>query len=200
MNNSNTPAPTEAGINTAPTAILALDLDILYAAPPSEIVAFVTHIATCAKAVGTTCVNARLPASVSVHVTRQLNADDAEWFASNPAREYRYREPMPGEYVLRICKVPPPFVLVRKLDTGARLLAPIWLKSDATTSVERFEAKRNQQQLDNDDVLRLLFDVYCAFPGEPLDVLNVLRAVGDHKWYRMVTYASRLLAPKAPAS
>ncbi len=195
-------APTRAenGNDTAPTAILGLDLDILHAVAPTEIVAFVTHIATCAEAASTTCKNARLPASVSVHVTRQLNADDAEWFASNPAREYRYREPVPGEFVLRICTVPPHFVLVCKLGTGARLLAPVWLKVPAATSVERFEAKRNQQQLDNDDVLRLLFDVYCAFPGEPLDVLNVLRAVGDHAWYRMVTYASRALAPETPAS
>src|SRR6266446_6419440 len=135
MNDDSTPA--ENGNDTAPTAILGLDLDILHAVAPTEIVAFVTHIATCAEAASTTCMNARLPASVSVHVTRQLNADDAEWFASNPAREYRYREPMPGEFVLRICKAPPHFVLVRKLDTGARLLAPIRLKFQATTSVER---------------------------------------------------------------
>jgi hypothetical protein len=199
--NNNVPAPDKTDGATAPTAILGLDLDILHASAPTEVQAFVTHIANCAKAVSSVCINARLPASVTVHVTRQLNADDAEWFANNPARSYRYREPLQGEYVLRLCNVPPPFVLVRQVSKGARLLSPLWFKFDGpTTSVERFEAARNQKQLDRDSILSVFFNVYCAFPGEPLDVRNLLRVLRDDQWFRMVTQASQASTPDEPAS
>jgi hypothetical protein len=200
MNNNNTTIAAEASDATAPCAIVALDLAMLRAPVPAEMNAYVAHMVSLAEAIGTAYRSARLPASVSVDVSGQFGPDDADWFDGHPARCYRYRDPIEGEYVLRICAVRPNFVLVRKLDTGARLLAPIWLKSDGATSVERFEAVRNQKKLDDDDVLALVFDVYCAFSGEPADILNLLRSVGQHAWYRMVTQAAHALAPEAPAS
>jgi hypothetical protein len=196
---SDTHMPGEAGGTPAQGAILALDLAILFDPVPAEAHAYVAHMATCADAIGSVFSSAKLPASVSVEITRQLSANDTEWFESNPERSYRYRNPIPGEWLQKACaELPPHIVLVRQVSKGARLLAPVWLKVDAATSVERFEAARNQKQLDNDDVLALVFDVYCAFPGEPIDILNLLRSVGQHAWYRMVTQASRALA--APAS
>jgi hypothetical protein len=188
----------ETGNATAPKAILGLDLDILHAPVPAEACAFITHLAKCAEAVSSVCKNARLPASVSVEITRQLQDDDSEWFEGHPGRAFRYRDPIPGEYLGNICAdVPPHFVLVRQVSKGARLLAPLWFEFNGpTTSVERFAAVRNQKRLDSDLVLSTMFDIYCAFPGVPLDIRNLLGVLADRSWLEMV----RLFSTEAPAS
>jgi hypothetical protein len=189
MNDASTPA--EPGNATPPTAILGLDIDFLHALAPTEARACITHFSACAQAVSSACNSAQLPTSVSVQITRQLNVDDADWFANNPARSYRYREPLQGEYVLSLCTVTPHFVLVRQVSKGARLLAPLWFKFDGpTTSIERFEAARNQKQLDRDSILSVFFNVYCTFPGEPLDIRNLLRVLGDRGVLDKVTFST----------
>jgi hypothetical protein len=195
MNDDSTPA--ETGNAAAPTAILALDLDILHGLAPTDARACITHFSACAQALSSVCNKAKLHESVSVQITRQLNDDDSAWFEGHPGRAFRYRDPIAGEYVLSLCaEEPPHFLLVRQIAKGARLLAPLWFKFDGpTTSVERFEAARNQKQLDCDSVLSVLFDVYCAYPGVPLDIRNLLRVLADRGFLEMVTFSTETPSP-----
>jgi hypothetical protein len=195
MNDASPPA--ETGDATAPKAILALDCDLLHARVPTEARACITHLSACANAVSAACNSARLPATVEVHTARQRNDEDSAWFESHPGRAFRYRDPIEGEYLLTLCAVPPHFVLVHQVSKDARLLAPLWFKFNGpTTSVERFEAARNQKLLDSDLVLSTMFDIYCAFPGVPLDIRNLLGVLADRSWLEMV----RLFSTDMPAS
>jgi hypothetical protein len=200
--NDSTPTPAETGNATAPpsTHPVLLELDMFETPAPFEARSLVARILENAQAITMACDAAALPSTVTCHVSMQLHDCDIEYFEQHPTRRYRYRSPMQGEQLLTLCGEADPvnFVVVRQLYKGARVLCPGRLTIDEPpTTAERFNRDRAAKSLDNDLVLEILFNSFCARPGCTLDARILLEAVGK---FRPIENAARALKFEAPAS
>jgi hypothetical protein len=110
----------------------------------------------------------KLAAQFELYVSNLIMEADLQYFEAHPTRSFTYRLPCPGEPLLSLCGFDPTFVVIRQLSKGVRLLCPIRFAFGPMTEAERFNRARYSKSMDQDWILQILFNQFCANPGKEL--------------------------------
>jgi hypothetical protein len=180
------------------TCILALELDDLRPLFPTdapELADFTAHLESLTNAVNAVRNTARLPAQVTVRVSWQACATDIKYYEQNPDRSYGMRPIVPEEALVGFYSDSPPrYVITRRVHPGARLLSGVWIAADApAATVQRFESPSNFRRLDNDGMLRQIFEASCLRPGLTIDIRKMHELAGG---FGADAKASRFIPPE----